>query len=251
MSLPARSIARPPARHLARPLSRVAPALTRLLPALALLVCLPGLCQAHGVFIFAWEDGERVCSESYFSKKNKVRQAEVIMADSSGEVLAKGRTDDQGLYCFARPGGAADLVFTVLAGPGHKGSFALHLDPAAKTGSEAEAAPEAGTAGAGTVADGVGATFAANGAAFGGAGESHASGGPAGTGEKTLPEEQERLLRQLVREELRAQLEPLRLALIKDRQERTPDAARIIGGLGWLAGLGALGYWLAQKRKKA
>ncbi|MDR2727397.1 MAG: hypothetical protein LBC10_05350 [Deltaproteobacteria bacterium] len=102
----------------------------RVCSALCLALCLAGgfghvrPAQAHGVYIFAWLDGDRVCSESYFAKKSRVRDAAVSARDAAGAVLAEGRTDEAGLWCFPAPA-AQDLVLTINAGQGHQAEFVL------------------------------------------------------------------------------------------------------------------------------
>jgi nickel transport protein len=81
--------------------------------------------SAHAVFIYARPDGGRICTESWFSKKNRVKGGEVRMEDAQGGLLASGTTDGAGIVCFSAPEGAGDLRFIVLAGQGHRAEFAL------------------------------------------------------------------------------------------------------------------------------
>jgi nickel transport protein len=118
---------------------------------LLLLLLLPALsfptakASAHAVFIYARPDhpgspdGERICTESWFSKKNKVKGGEVRMEDARGELLASGVTDDAGIACFPTPAGAGDLRFIVLAGQGHRAEFIL---PASREALPPAASPE-------------------------------------------------------------------------------------------------------------
>jgi nickel transport protein len=78
---------------------------------------------AHSVFVFAYPQGDEICTESYFSKEVRVRQSTIHMLDASGKELAQGTTDDNGNYCFKAPPGDGDLTFVVDAGVGHKGEF--------------------------------------------------------------------------------------------------------------------------------
>jgi nickel transport protein len=83
---------------------------------------------AHSVHIFAWADGPRLCSESYFSGKSRVIGGEVILYGAGGRELARGRTDRQGLFCAPDPSGAAEsggVRFVVLAGQGHRAEYVL------------------------------------------------------------------------------------------------------------------------------
>jgi nickel transport protein len=109
--------------------------------------------SAHAVFIYARPDGERICTESWFSKKNRVKGGEVRMENAQGKLLASGVTDDAGIACFPVPAGAGDLRFIVLAGQGHRAEFTLpalreELPPAASpepAASEASAPAPSGT----------------------------------------------------------------------------------------------------------
>jgi hypothetical protein len=106
----------------------------RVFAVVLLAACMPAIspppAKAHAVYIFAWPEGGKICTESYFSKKSKVRGGEVRMEDATGTLLQSARTDDAGAVCFSAPEKAADLRFVVLAGEGHRGEFTL---PAAST----------------------------------------------------------------------------------------------------------------------
>ncbi|MDR1946319.1 MAG: hypothetical protein LBQ51_04040 [Desulfovibrio sp.] len=81
--------------------------------------------SAHAVFIYARPDGERICTESWFSKKVRVQGGEVSMEDAQGKLLANGVTDEAGVVCFPVPAGGGDLRFIVRAGQGHRAEFLL------------------------------------------------------------------------------------------------------------------------------
>ena len=189
---------------------------------LALFLCWSGPppLAAHGLFIFAWAEGDRICTDSYFSRNNKARGARISMMDQAGTVLASGLTDSQGGFCFQRPEAPQNLVFIVEAGGGHRGQFKLPADtlpPAApslaESGAPEAAPPEAGLAGG---------NFA-----------------PLDT----------ETLRQVLRAELAAQLGPLNRKLAADEARAEPGLREIAGGLGWLAGLAGLGFWLAARQR--
>lgn len=219
-------------RHTASSSNTLRPIAAALI-ALALFVApqlaLPGPAAAHSIYIFAWVDGQNICTESYFTIKNKVRGGEVSMADSLGTILATGKTDRDGLYCFPLPDRKSDLEFTVLAGPGHKGTFQLsaaELGGADLPDAEASVSSEAPTP-------------AVN--------EQTESAAPERSGAFAADEA---ALRNIVREELQKQLSPVLQALAGERADKTPGVREIVGGIGWLAGLGALGFWLAQRKRK-
>lgn len=197
----------------------------QLLFAALMLALLSSTAFAHSVYIFAWVDGEQVCTESYFTQKNKVRGSEVLMTSTSGDILDKGLTDEDGLFCFSLPEKAQALEFTILAGAGHKGSFTLEeKDVAQAIG--LKNSRTAGSASSDAVLTNV-------------------------TTEKLQQTNaSEELIRSIVRDELQKQLSPMRQYLAEKLENTTPGVREIVGGIGWLAGLGALGFWVSQKRKK-
>lgn len=241
-------------------------AIRRSFPAvlLAALLC-AGLCgraEAHAVFIFAWPESGRVCTESYYSKSSKVRGGEVLMLDSENAVLATGRTDDAGQICFPAPDIAMDLYFVVRAGQGHRAEYILpaagvaearlgkdasqadHVDPPPGSARES-GTPEAASSGA--VAD---AEPSRDGASDnlpqvpGGT----EPAGPAVSPPADTPEMA--ALRAMLREELALQLAPLRKAAAGQQAQGDPAFKDIVGGLGWIVGLAALGVLFAGRRRK-
>ncbi len=185
-----------------------------------------GTAQAHGVFIFAWPEGDRICTDSYFAKKSKVRDGQVKMLTPDGQELQRGRTDNQGGFCFLRPDKPGDLLFVIEAGQGHRGEFRLRAEDWAGAGGPAPASTPS--------AQGVSAPEAA---AVGAALQSESLG---------LDQD---ALRLIVREELETQIGPLRRALA-EAAEPEPGLKEIVGGLGWLAGLAGLGLWLSARRRR-
>ncbi|MDR0882928.1 MAG: hypothetical protein LBP55_10415 [Candidatus Adiutrix sp.] len=95
----------------------------------ALLTLAPApTALAHGVYIFAWPEGERLCSDSYFSGHSKVRGGRVSLLDAAGQTLESGLTADDGSFCFIRPDRSQDLTFVVEAGQGHRAEFKLRAE---------------------------------------------------------------------------------------------------------------------------
>lgn len=177
---------------------------------------------AHAVFIFAWVDGGQICTESYFSKKTKVRGGTVRMFDDQGRELQSGITDEQGALCFAPPAEQTGLVFVIEAGEGHRGQFSLTA--ADLNDGVLPAATEA-----------LPALPLAKGA----------EQAPARLG----PPIDESALRSIIREELQAQLAPINKSLAKSGNGQRPGWHEAIGGLGWLAGLAGFALWRASRKK--
>ena len=185
-----------------------------------------GQAFAHAVYIFAWADNGSICTESYFSKTNKVRGGEVRGLDNEGNLLFSGRTGEDGKICFPMPEKAEDIEFVVLAGEGHRGTFSLGAsDIAPFLGGEKEreaASPSASGA------------------------EGGANPGPAGDAGANVELREspalEDMLRRAVREEVQAQLSPLRQQLAEREYDRSPGWKEVFSGLGWILGFAALAY---------
>ena len=189
--------------------------------AVIFLFLFPNTLEAHGLFTFAWVEGDRICTDSYFSRQSKARGARISMVDPSGKVLASGLTDDRGGFCFDRPPAPQNLTFVVEAEGGHRGEFAL---PAGDLPADVPAEP-------------------------GGFGESGlAETNPAPDRAEDLAALR-RLVREEVRAELAAQLGPLNRKLAAGEARAEPGPREIAGGLGWLAGLAGLAFWWTARRR--
>ena len=79
---------------------------------------------AHKVNVFAYVEGGKVFTESYFPDGRKVEGGTVGVRDASGAKLLEGKTDNQGLFSFPLPK-KQDLTITLDATMGHKNSFVL------------------------------------------------------------------------------------------------------------------------------
>lgn len=83
-----------------------------------------GSAWAHKVNLFAYVEGERVFTESYFPDGKKVEGGTIEVRDASGTKLLEGKTDSQGLFSFPLPK-KEDLTITLDASMGHKNSYIL------------------------------------------------------------------------------------------------------------------------------
>jgi nickel transport protein len=181
---------------------------------LLLLLCAatlpsPETALAHRLYVFARDEDGQVCGRGYFSKKSGARDAPFAATDRRGNVLASGRTDQDGKFCFERSGKDA-LIISVDAEMGHRGEFSL------------SAATENATDG----------------------GADAPASEPPRAPEASSPLAQdalEPLLRRVIREELRR-------APSAAREEEGPGFRDLVGGLGWIAGLAALFAWWGKRR---
>ena len=79
---------------------------------------------AHKVNLFAYAEGGKVFTESYFPDGRKVEGGKVMVYDSQGNLLLEGVTDKEGLFSFAIPK-VDDLTIVLDATMGHKSKFIL------------------------------------------------------------------------------------------------------------------------------
>jgi nickel transport protein len=187
----------------------------------------PGELLAHGVYIYGWGEGDRICTDSYFSRSDKV-QGGVVQIQQNGQVLVEGRTNDQGEVCFPRPQVAGDYLLVVEAGEGHRAEFnlravdlpALSAAPAAST-DPAAAAPLGQTAPV-------------------------ASTDPAAAAVVSLE-----ALKSVLQDELRTQLGPINRFLAQSREAENgpPSFREVVGGLGWVAAIFGAVFWARGRRQ--
>ncbi len=202
------------------------PLLKKIIPSFLLAACItlgaPLYADAHAVFIFAWEEGGNICSKSYFSSDNPVRNGEVSVRNGAGQTLAEGSTNAEGRWCAPVSefkGEKGDLVFSVKAGQGHKAEFTL---PASGSGGESAARNE-------TEAERKDETMAA--AASSGGGLSEAA------------------VRSIVREEMQAVLSAMQGHFAEEKFEKNIKMTDLVGGIGWIAGIFGCMAWYGSRRK--
>lgn len=92
-----------------------------------LLLISASVVFAHKVNIFAYQEGDTVYTESYFSDGTKVKDGIVGVYDSQGTKLLEGKTDENGEFNF-KPRKKDDLKIVLLASLGHKNSYTLSVD---------------------------------------------------------------------------------------------------------------------------
>lgn len=195
---------------------------------------------AHGMYVFAWPEGGRVCADGYYSNKRKVQGGQTQAVNPAGAIVAQGTSDEQGRWCFTPPG-AGELTIIYADGQGHRAEF-LIVTPES-TGAEASS-PAAAQAAPGKDT---------RAAPPGKAREVPSAPTPA---EDSVPPPdagmpfpafavREDQMRSWIRAEMQAQLVPLHKALAERHEPRLRD---IVGGLGWIVGLVSMGAYILQRR---
>ena len=83
-----------------------------------------GTALAHKVNLFAYVDGGKIYTESYFADGKPVKNGKVLVYDSEKKMLLRGVTDHEGLFSFDIPK-VDDLNIVIDAAMGHRNSFNL------------------------------------------------------------------------------------------------------------------------------
>jgi nickel transport protein len=211
--------------------------------ALALLLFPGAEALAHRVNLFAYVDGGRIVTESWFSKSSRVRQGAIEVFDAAtGEKFLSGTTDDRGNFAFDIPPAArdkkADLRIVLRAGEGHgneteiKAAEYLNAPAAPGPASDASAPPAAQPAPAAPAAP-------PQAAADTQAPRAQAVSPPA-VPDPALIATMDKLLD--------AKLAPVK-SLLAESLDPAPSMTEIIGGVGWIFGLvGVAAYFKSRKR---
>jgi nickel transport protein len=85
---------------------------------------LAGTALAHKVTLFAYVEGGKVFTESFFPDGRPVAGGKLQVFDGAEKLLLEGVTDAKGLFSFAIPK-VDDLTIVLDASMGHKTSFKL------------------------------------------------------------------------------------------------------------------------------
>ena len=183
------------------------------------LVVLLGLlstpAMAHKVIFDAYASGPNIEGELGFSNGEMAADHNILIQTPDGRPLGQITTDADGFFLFT-PDTAVTHVFTADLGAGHVAETTLSLAELPK-GLGADTPP---TAAASLMNPEKGLQNA-----------------------QTLSPAQTELVAEMLRDELR----PLRRELIAYREKN--DLQGILGGIGYIAGIFGLGFYLAARRK--
>jgi nickel transport protein len=90
---------------------------------IAIMLC-GGTAMAHKVNLFAYAEGGKIFTESYFPDGKPVKGGKVQVYDSQDQLILEGVTDKGGLFSFDIPK-IDDFNIVINATMGHKNSFKL------------------------------------------------------------------------------------------------------------------------------
>jgi nickel transport protein len=178
----------------------------------------PTSLSAHAVYIFAYPNGDEVCTESYFSKKDRVRNGTISMYTSDGTLIQSAQTDNDGNYCFPLPKSRSDLQFVIEAGEGHRGQFTLRAEDLPDLSDNQDTLPDSAQKDPKSP-------------------ESEPQSAPSQDANAISTTLSAQEIRSIIREELKAQLGPIMRNLAEQKDDKTPGLREIVGGLGWIVGL--------------
>jgi len=83
---------------------------------------------AHKVNIFAYVEGDKVYTESYFNDGKKCVDSKIEAFDNQGNKLLEGLTDGEGMFYFEIPPGDGDLKLVLTASMGHRAEYIIRAD---------------------------------------------------------------------------------------------------------------------------
>lgn len=191
--------------------------------ALSVMLCLvlaPVPATAHKVVAAAYPGGDVIEGEVGFSNGDMAANQLIEVFDGDGTKLGEAMTDADGFFTY-RPSQPVRHVFRADLGAGHVAEFELAAEEVAAIlgAAGAPAAPEP---------------------------EPDPAAAPAGPAAPTvtgLSEADKAAIAAIVREEMR----PLRREVAAYREHH--DVQTILGGIGYIAGLFGLGFYLAARRR--
>ncbi len=196
------------------------------LAAVLLLALWSGPALAHKVNVFAYAEGGKVFTQSYFNDGAPALGSTIEVFGAAGKRLLTGRTNEAGEFSFPAPAERGDLKIVLIASMGHKGEFTL---PAAELVAAAPKAPVSQRSPQAVVSK-----------------PAPAAAKPPAPATAPLDEER---LRAVVNEALDARLAPL-MKMVARGQEGHVRPSEVIGGIGYILGLAGVAAYFASRRRQ-
>jgi nickel transport protein len=202
---------------------------------LMVLFCITNTAYAHKVMIFAWVEGDKVFTESKFSRGKKVKGGEILVYDLKGKNILEGKTDDKGEFSFAVPE-KTTLKIVLQAGMGHRAEWTVPVDEIEDL---ADKKPWKSTLKS-----------------------QEEEKPPKEVSIKSAEKRQEKVTRtelspglnsneieQAVEKALDKKLKPV-IKMLNESLDRGPNVSEILGGIGYILGLMGVGAYFHYRRKK-
>jgi nickel transport protein len=172
---------------------------------------------AHKVNIFAYVEGEKIYTESYFNDGKKCIDSKIEVFDNQENKLLEGLTDKEGEFSFEVPSEDGDLKIVLTASMGHQAEYSILADELSSTAGLIKEEPE----------------------------EPVSLISP----EASLVDlkEIQSIIEDTLDEKLKSIMREMRE--IKKSQEDKISPTEIIGGIGYIIGIfGIIAYFLSRKR---
>lgn len=83
---------------------------------------------AHKVNVFAYVEGKKIYTESYFNDGKKCIDSKIEVFDNRGNKLLEGLTDKEGEFFFEVPSEDGDLKIILTASMGHRAEYSISAD---------------------------------------------------------------------------------------------------------------------------
>ena len=83
---------------------------------------------AHKVNVFAYVEGEKIYTESYFNDGKKCIDSKIEVFDNQGNKLLEGLTDKEGEFSFEVPSEDGNLKIVLTASMGHRAEYSISED---------------------------------------------------------------------------------------------------------------------------
>lgn len=83
---------------------------------------------AHKVNVFAYVEGEKIYTESYFNDGKKCIDSKIEVFDNQGNKLLEGLTDKEGEFSFEVPSEDENLKIVLTASMGHRAEYSISAD---------------------------------------------------------------------------------------------------------------------------
>jgi nickel transport protein len=93
-----------------------------------IIIMMDVLVFAHKVNIFAYVEGDKVYTESYFNDGKKCIDSKIEAFDNQGNKLLEGLTDEEGMFSFEVPPEDVideDLKVVLIASMGHRAEYII------------------------------------------------------------------------------------------------------------------------------
>ena len=175
---------------------------------------------AHKVNIFAYVEGDKVYTESYFSDGKKCVESKIEVFDNQGNKLLEGLTDEEGMFSFKIPPEDVidgDLKIILTASMGHRAEYIIRADELGDVSGLIEEKIEE----------------------------------PVSAVSPEISSVDLKEIQSLIEDTLDEKLKPIirEMREIRKSQEDRISPTEIIGGIGYIIGIfGIIAYFLSRKR---